>query len=150
MNTTGRGACCQRARPTEDVLEIERVLADARWHHAAVMALRDGDVVPRRGEPCYFDLRHGPAVVETGWTAPSGAEHVVAVCAADAERLTRDEAPGIRMVRVADRHLPWHDVGDVAGVLRLARELTDAASLNTGHHSHLTRHPSFEGSEGLS
>ena len=135
---------------TEEVIAVEQVLIDARWHHASVRALCDGEQVPQPGTPCYFDARHGPSTTSVAWSPQAGAELTVAVCAADARRLTSGEAPETRMVRVEDRYMPWHEIGDLAGLLRHARELREAASLNTGHHSHLTSHPSFDGAEGLS
>ena len=134
----------------EEVIVVEQVVADARWHHAAVRALRDGEQVPQQCNPCFFDPRHGSSTATVTWSSHVGAERTVDVCAADADRLASGEAPEIRLVRVADRYIPWHEIGGLAGLVQHARELRDAASPNTGHHSHLTSHPSFDGAEGLS
>ena len=127
----------------EEVIGLEQVVADARWHRAAVLALRDGEPAPQRRAPCFFDAHHGPSTTDASWTPPAGLPLTVAVCAADARRLADGEAPATRLVRVADRYMPWHEVGGLAGILRHAQELRQAASPNTGRHSDLTSHPSF-------
>ena len=52
------------------------------------------------------------------WAPPLGTVRTVAVCAADARRLQGGEPPGIRMVRVGDRHFPLHEAGSVEVVLQ--------------------------------
>ncbi len=101
----------------EDVVAVEQLAADARFHRAAVLALRDGEPLPQRREPCFFDPRHGPAVQDVEWAPPGGVARTVAVCAADARRLAGDEQPEVRMVRVGDRWVPWHESGGVAGAV---------------------------------
>jgi len=134
----------------EEIIGVEQVVADARWHRAAVLALRDGELVTQRRAPCFFDAHHGPSITDVAWTPPAGPpQRTVAVCAADARRLADGEAPATRLVRVADRYMPWHEIGGLAGLLRHAQELRKAASPNTGRHSDLTSHPSFNGAEGL-
>ena len=108
----------------EDVLAVEQVVADARWHRAAVLALRDGEPLPARREPCFFDPRHGPSMQDVEWAPPSGAARTIGVCAADARRLESGEKPLERLVRVGDRWVPWHltsGIGHVDGGVQLAR-----------------------------
>jgi hypothetical protein len=109
----------------EDVLAIEQVVADARWHRAAVLALRDGDPLPARREPCFFDPRHGPSMQDVEWAPPGGTARTIGVCAADARRLAAGERPLERLVRVGDRWVPWHlsagMAGAVDGGVQLAR-----------------------------
>ena len=50
---------------TEDVLAIEQVVADARYHRAAVIAVIAGDPVPPRREPCFFNPRRSFAKIGT-------------------------------------------------------------------------------------
>jgi hypothetical protein len=100
----------------DEVLAVEQVVTDARWHRAAVIAIRDGDPLPERREPCFFDPRHGPSTTDVAWTPPAGAERTVAVCAADARRLAGGEQPDVRLVRVGDRWLPWHEAGGAAAI----------------------------------
>ena len=110
----------------EDVAAAEQVVADARYHRAAVIAVRDGDPLPERREPCFFDPRHGPARQDVEWTPPGGTPRAIAVCAADARRLAAGEEPLVRMVRVGDRWVPWHRSGGMAGAVdagvQLARD----------------------------
>ncbi|NYE37400.1 hypothetical protein F4692_002533 [Nocardioides cavernae] len=101
----------------DDVVAIEQVLADARYHRAAVIAVRDGDPLPERREPCFFDPRHGPAMRDVEWTPPGGVARVIGVCAADARRLAAGEDPLVRMVRVGDRWVPWHLSSGIDGAI---------------------------------
>jgi hypothetical protein len=48
------------------------------------------------GAGCFFDQRHGPAVVSVRWAPPGGAVRIVEVCRADAVRLADGELPGGR------------------------------------------------------
>ena len=71
----------------EDVVAIEQVVADARYHRAAVLAIGDGEPLPERREPCFFNPQHGPSMQDVEWTPPGGTPRVIATCAADARRL---------------------------------------------------------------
>jgi hypothetical protein len=107
----------------EDVVAVEQVVADSRYHRAAVVAVRDGEPLPERREPCFFDPRHGPSMQDVEWTPPAGTARVVAVCAADARRLSAGEEPLVRMVRVGDRWVPWHLAGGAGAPVEAAVEL---------------------------
>lgn len=107
----------------DDVVAVEQVVADSRYHRAAVVAVRDGEPLPERREPCFFDPRHGPSRQDVEWTPPGGAARVVAVCAADARRLSAGEEPLVRMVRVGDRWVPWHLAFGAASPVEAAVEL---------------------------
>lgn len=108
----------------EDVLGAEQLLADARYHRGAVLALEAGEPLPERREPCFFDPRHGPSMGAVQWSPPSGVERTVSVCVADARRLAGGEDPKVRMIRVGDRYVPVHEVGGVEAVLDRHRSLT--------------------------
>ena len=103
-------------------------LADARYHRAAVLALRDGEPLPQRREPCFFDPRHGPAMQDVDWAPPGGTARSVAVCAADARRLPAGEQPLERLVRIGDRWVPWHLTGGVVGTIDATARLAQGAS----------------------
>ena len=113
------------SRTLDDVVAIEQVTADARYHRAAVIAVRDGDPLPERREPCFFDPRHGPSMQEVEWTPPGGTARTIGVCAADALRLSVGDRPLERLVRIGDRWVPWHQSGGIEGAIdagaRLAR-----------------------------
>ena len=107
----------------EDVAATEQVVADARYHRAAVIAVRDGQPLPERREPCFFDPRHGPSRQDVEWTPPGGTPRVIAVCAADARRLAAGAEPLVRLVRIGDRWVPWHLAAGNAGTVGAAAEL---------------------------
>ena len=115
---------CERARETlrssttaEDVFAVEPLLVEARYHLVAARALSAGEPLPERREPCFFDPRHGPSACDELWSPPVGASRTVSVCASDAARLSAEEEPLIRMIRVGDRFVPVHEVGGYQGVL---------------------------------
>ena len=115
-----------------DVFAVEQVVADARYHRAAVLALRAGEPLPQRREPCFFDPRHGPSMRDVQWAPPSGVVRTVAVCASDARRLEGGELPEVRMVRVGDRYVPSHEAGGIASVVERHRTMRDERS--TSHN----------------
>lgn len=47
-----------------------------------------GEQLPQRLPPCFFDSRHGQATTEVRWAPSDGAKRLIAVCAADAVRLS--------------------------------------------------------------
>jgi hypothetical protein len=112
----------------EDVIAVEQVVADARYHRAAVIAVRDGEPVPERREPCFFDPRHGPSMQDVEWTPPGGTARVIAVCAADARRLSAGEEPLVRLVRVGDRWVPWHLTSGIGGAVDAGVQLARGSS----------------------
>ena len=46
----------------EDVVAVEQVVADARFHRAAVIAVIAGEPLPERREACFFNPQHGPSM----------------------------------------------------------------------------------------
>ncbi len=101
----------------EDVAAVEQVVADARFHRAAALAVVAGDALPDRREPCFFNPQHGPSMRDVEWSPPAGVARSIAVCAADARALAAGDEPLVRMVRVGDRWVPWHLVGSVSGAV---------------------------------
>lgn len=116
----------------EDVLALEQVVADARYHRAAVVALLSGGPLPERRDPCFFDPRHGPSMQDVQWAPPSGVVRTVPVCAADARRLAGGEPPQVRMVRVGDRYVPSHEAGGIRAAVERHRTMADERS--TSHN----------------
>ena len=106
------------AATVEDVVGVQHVVANARYHRTAVLALQARQPLPERRDPCFFDPRHGPSTQDVPWAPPLGTVRTVAVCAADARRLHGGEPPAIRMVRVGDRYVPSHEAGSVEVVLQ--------------------------------
>ncbi|NPD05481.1 hypothetical protein HN031_12380 [Nocardioides sp. zg-1308] len=116
----------------EDVVAVEQVVADGRYHRAAVVAVLAGDRLPERREPCFFDPRHGPAMQDVRWTPAGGVPRTIAACAADVRRLSAGEAPLERLVRVGDRWVPWHLSGGVDGAIDAGAQL----ARRSGHGVH--------------
>lgn len=112
----------------EDVVAVEQVVADARYHRAAVLAVRDGAPLPERREPCFFDPRHGPSRQDVQWAPPGGTPRSVPVCAADARRLAAGETPLERLVRVGDRWVPWHLSSGIQGAVDAGAQLARGSS----------------------
>jgi hypothetical protein len=116
------------SRTAEEVVAIEQVVADARYHRAAVLAVRDGEPVPQRREPCFFDPRHGPSMQDVDWAPPGGTPRAIGVCAADARRLRAGDEPLVRLVRVGDRWVPWHLSSGIHGAIEAGVELARGSS----------------------
>ncbi|MBL0748664.1 hypothetical protein [Nocardioides baculatus] len=112
----------------EDVVAVEQVVADARFHRATVLAIRDGEPLPQRREPCFFNPQHGPSMQDVEWTPPGGTPRTIAICAADARRLAAGEEPLVRMVRIGDRWVPWHLAGSVQGAIDAGAQLARSGS----------------------
>ena len=115
----------------DDVVAVEQVVADARYHRAAVLAVVAGEPLPERREPCFFNPQHGPSMQDVEWTPPGGTPRSIAVCAADVRQLASGDAPLVRMVRVGDRWVPWHLAGSVTGAIDAGVQLAKA-----GHGVH--------------
>lgn len=100
-----------------EVAGVTNVLDDGRYARACVLARRDGQDLPQRREPCFFNPQHGPAVTDLAWAPPNGVERQIAVCGADARRLEAGEAPDVRLVRVGDRYVRWYEADQQRGLL---------------------------------
>jgi hypothetical protein len=132
------------ARAAEDVAAVravEPVLNDGRFHLACVLARRDDVELPERRQPCFFNPQHGPAVADLSWTPPGGVERQVPVCRSDKRRLDGGDDPEIRLVRVGDRYLPWHEAQPLSpgGVFSSTAALAGGrAHISSGSGSALT------------
>ncbi len=112
----------------EDVVAVEQVVADARYHRAAVLAVIAGEPLPERREPCFFNPQHGPSMQDVEWAPPNGTARIIAVCAADARALAAGDEPLVRMVRVGDRWVPWHQAGSITGAIDAGTQLARSSS----------------------
>src|SRR6478672_3169077 len=107
----------REARDAGPVIAIGKVLDEGRYHLACVLARRDGEPLPERREPCFFNPQHGPSVQDVAWTPPGGVEREVPVCRSDLRRITGGEDPEVRLVRLGDRYVPWYAVEEARGLL---------------------------------
>lgn len=88
----------------DSVEDVLRALDEGRHALACVDARSAGRPVPSRHPCCFFDPRHGASTTEIAWSPPEGAARTIAVCAADAVRITDGLAPlstGRRTVQAA-------------------------------------------------
>ncbi|GAB3077377.1 hypothetical protein [Nocardioides zeae] len=94
-----------------DVKGVTRSLEDGRHAMACVLARQEGEPLPERLSPCFFNPAHGPSTTEAAWAPPGGVERDVPVCRADADRLAAGAEPDTRMVRRDGAMVPWYDGG---------------------------------------
>ncbi|MFF3392669.1 hypothetical protein ACFYW1_17300 [Streptomyces sp. NPDC002669] len=80
-------------RIREDTLDVLRTLDEGRHALACLDALIAGRPLPDHMPLCFFDARHSRAARQVGWAPPAGATRNIAVCAADAVRLTENPRP---------------------------------------------------------
>ncbi len=103
------------ARTPEDMQWVTRALDDGRFALACVRARREGQPLPTRHGPCFFDQRHGIAVQEASWAPPAGAERDVPACAACATTLADGRDPDTRRVPTANGPQPYYSAGPEFG-----------------------------------
>ncbi|MGP3952869.1 hypothetical protein [Streptomyces sp. 7N604] len=108
-------ASMDRARRPSDVRDVTESLEDGRFSLATLEARRDGEPLPERRVPCFFDPRHGPSVQDVQWAPSGGEERTVPVCAADAARLEDGEEPMGREVETASGRRPYWEAGPAYG-----------------------------------
>ncbi len=104
-------ALVRAAERAEDVSAVTRTLADGRFAMACVLARRDGEDLPARRPPCFFNPSHGPARTDVTWAPPGGVEREIPVCFPCQGRLVDGTAPDIRRVRFGNRTVPWFQGG---------------------------------------
>ncbi|MFI0773584.1 hypothetical protein [Streptomyces sp. NPDC021212] len=104
----------EKAQASRNVRDVSEALGDGRFSLATLEARLEGEPLPERRPPCFFDPRHGPSVEDRQWTpAGSTAERTVPVCAADAARLDDGEQPMAREVETSAGRRPYWDAGPV-------------------------------------
>lgn len=103
-------AADQLDRP-DNVRHVTEILEDGRYAMACVRARVDGQPLPQRRPPCFFDPRHGLSVTDVPWTPPGGTRRDVPACALDVERVRAGAEPDIRKVMVGSRRLPYWQGG---------------------------------------
>lgn len=105
----------RKAERGADVTAVTRALENGRFAIACVLARRDGEALPVRRPPCFFNPGHGPASTDVAWAPPGGVEREIPVCLRCSERLTAGEQPDFRLVRFGNRWVPWFRAGPAYG-----------------------------------
>lgn len=95
----------------DDLIAIGTLLDDGRYHRACVLARRDGEPLPERLPPCFFNPQHGPSVAERPWAPPGGVKRAVPMCRADLNRIENALLPMMRVVRIGEQYIPWFAAG---------------------------------------
>ena len=100
----------QAARP-DDILHVTEALEDGRYAMACVLARKNGQPLPVRRPPCFFNPAHGPSTTDIEWAPSAGIPRQVPVCAADADRVAQGAEPDIRTVQQGRQRVPYWQAG---------------------------------------
>ena len=120
----------------EDVSKVTEILAAGLYALACAQARRAGRAVPEQRVVCFFDPLHGPSVTEVLWTRSGHGSRRVPACSTDADRVTNNLLPEVRMVKIGTRTMPYWAAGSAflpyaegyfAGVAALSWALHPAA-----------------------
>ncbi|PSK97023.1 hypothetical protein CLV63_10926 [Murinocardiopsis flavida] len=95
----------------EDVKKITTSLEDGRYYMTATRARIDGQEVPERRGPCFFNPQHGPSEQDVEWAPPGGTPRSVTACRTCAQAVLSGHDPDVRMVEVDGQRRPYYDAG---------------------------------------
>lgn len=95
----------------DDIRHVTEALEDGRYAVACVLARKNGDPLPARRPPCFFNPAHGPSTTDIEWAPPAGIPRSVPVCPADADRVAQGAEPDIRTVRQGLERVPYWQAG---------------------------------------
>ena len=98
------------SRP-EEIRHVTEALEDGRYAVACVQARSQGEPLPTRRPPCFFNPAHGPSTTDVEWAPPGGQPRQVPVCAADADRVSQGAEPDIRTVPQGVGRVPYWQGG---------------------------------------
>lgn len=98
-------------RKAEGISSVTDTLATGRYAIVCVQARMQGDPVPARRVPCFFNPQHGPSVADIVWTQPKFGTRTVPACAQDAARVRAGEEPEVRYVHYGSRRVPYWQAG---------------------------------------
>lgn len=101
----------QRATDPEHITHVTRALEDGRYAVACVLARKNGESLPVRRPPCFFNPAHGPSTTDIEWAPPAGIRRRVPVCTADADRVQQGAEPDIRTVQQGYGRVPYWRAG---------------------------------------
>ena len=100
-----------RASEPEHIKYVTQALEDGRYAVACVLARKNGEPLPVRRPPCFFNPAHGPSTTDIDWAPPAGIPRQVPVCAADADRVKQGAEPDIRTVQEGYGRVPYWQAG---------------------------------------
>ncbi|MGW5875554.1 chemotaxis protein CheA [Nocardiopsis terrae] len=95
----------------EQVKSVTGALEDGRYYMTATRARMNGDPVPERRGPCFFNPQHGPSTEDVTWSPPGGSPRSVTACAVCAQAVRTGGQPDVRMVEVDGERRPYYDAG---------------------------------------
>ncbi|MDT0329137.1 chemotaxis protein CheA [Nocardiopsis lambiniae] len=99
-------------REPEEIRQVTNSLEDGRYYMTATRARLNGDPVPERRGPCFFNPQHGPSVEDVTWAPPGGSPRAVPACAVCAQAVNSGMHPDdVRLVEVDGRRVPYYDAG---------------------------------------
>ncbi|HSE07795.1 MAG TPA: hypothetical protein VLB29_03940 [Nocardioidaceae bacterium] len=99
------------ATEPDHIKHVTESLEDGRYAVACVLARKDGEPLPVRRPPCFFNPAHGPSTTDIDWAPPAGIPRQVPVCAADADRVSQGAEPDIRTVPQGYARVPYWQAG---------------------------------------
>jgi hypothetical protein len=88
-----------RAKHPEQLAAVSELLEVGRYQLTAATALVQGQPIPERRPPCFFDPRHGPSVTAVNWAPEGGEPRLVPVCGACAKLIEDRSEPQARRIR---------------------------------------------------
>ena len=108
-----------QARYESDATAIAHILEEGRYAIACVKSRAQGEPLPERRPPCFFDPSHGPSthtdIRNVTWAPAGGTPREVPACALDAARISSGTTPHIRMVQQGYQTIPyWEDQAHAA------------------------------------
>ena len=104
-----------QARYESDATAIAHILEEGRYAIACVKSRAQGEPLPERRPPCFFDPSHGPSTRNVTWAPAGGTPREVPACALDAARISSGTTPHIRMVQQGYQTIPyWEDQAHAA------------------------------------
>jgi hypothetical protein len=101
----------RQAGKPDDIKHVTEALEDGRYAVACVLARKNGQPLPVRRPPCFFNPAHGPSTTDIEWAPAAGIPRKVPVCAADADRVEQGAEPDIRTVQQGYGRVPYWQAG---------------------------------------
>lgn len=98
-------------REPEQVRLVTSAVEDGRYYMTATRARLNGDPVPERRGPCFFNPQHGPSSEDVVWAPPGGSPREVTACADCAQAVRTGGQPDVRLVEVDGERRPYYDAG---------------------------------------